>query len=196
MEDLLLNFIEHIGNNVSRKLQIELQIYVDDLLGKNNQSNNINITFDNENYEEIEHGVKHIISNYFKNCDEENFFHISQNLYNGYIEYDDSNIIKAVKYFVRIYSIFEEIKLKKFFCRWRINILYKDADSKFNKDKNIFPLIEKNYHSNNTCLNMDNFGKVHQNKNNQVIRNKNDIFNKLYMDAFKKQDEKLLNNEL
>jgi hypothetical protein len=194
MEDLLENFIQHLEKNVSIKLGEDLKRYINDVM--NNSPN----AFE-ENYEEIEHGIKQIIGNFFKNCEHKIFLEISKNLYNGYIDYDDNNIISAVKYFVRVYSKFEEIKVKKMFYRWRINILYPDnkKDNLGNYNKNISSSI--NNENFDSPISIETFNKLQQTKNkkknfkNNNDKNTNDIFNKLYMDSFKKQDERLLKDE-
>ena len=48
---------------------------------------------------------------------------MSANLYNSYVEYDDENFIKSVKMIVRIYSYYQELKLRKMFARWKIKTI-------------------------------------------------------------------------
>lgn len=195
MEDLLENFIQHLEKNVSIKLGEDLKRYFHEVMYNSPNA------FE-ENYEEIEHGIKQIIGNFFKNCEHKDFLEISKSLYNGHIDNDDNNIISAVKYFIRVYSKFEEIKVKKMFYRWRINVIYPESktNNQGNYIKNFTPSL--NNEIIDPPISIDTFDKLQQTKNtkknfnNKNDKNTNDIFNKLYMDSFKKQDERLLKDEL
>lgn len=119
-------------------------------------------------YQEIEFHLKSIITNYFQNCG--NLTKVSHKLYDAYIDNDNRELISAVKYIVRIYTKFWTLNIKKMFYKWRINALY--------------------YHNINTSVNEIPVAHV---EHKQVVNN---VFEKLYLDSFKKNDERLLNDEL
>lgn len=123
MEELLSNFSEHLSKILSPVLGKQIQNYIKDVyLSKYPEESDI-----------TEHDIKEIISNFLKRLNEDDMMKISENLYNCYIDNDDENLIQAVKVFARVYSKFEEIKIKKNFYRWRINILY-DKSKAENRD--------------------------------------------------------------
>jgi hypothetical protein len=109
MQDLLQKFKEHISKMISNKLGNKISDYLEKF--QLDQTHN---------FDEIEHDIKLLISNYLSNCSNADFNEISNSLYNNYIEYDDNNLINSIKFFIRKYSKYEDQKLKKLFYRWRI----------------------------------------------------------------------------
>lgn len=203
MEDLINNFCRHIKDNISNTLGQKLEYYIQNMLQNDSD------------YDEMEHEIKSIIMNYLKCCDKDNFYKISNNLYNAYVEKDDNDIVNVIKFMIRIYTKFQEIKLKKLFYRWRINSLYKNMNNKPIKNIQV-KRIEKDYSTikitnsesvnkiktneiknENIPMSIENYNK-RKNKENKisVAKQNNNVFSKLYMDAFIKQDEKILNDEI
>jgi len=175
---------------------------------------------------------------------------MAENIYDNFIEKDDENIIKTVKFLIRFYSKnLELIKLKKFF-RWRLNSISEDNNRSNNsyvtnnqKDKKrMNDSLERSNNNNNNNINNNNnynnnnnkYGfkdkekppkinsnkkiKEYNNANNNVNNNntpnnnnvhmdykyktleendeKMNIHNRLYMDSYKKQENKMLNDEI
>jgi hypothetical protein len=108
MEELLQKFQEYMLN-VSPKLAQKISDYLAKF--------KLNQTHD---FDEIEHDIKLIISNFLRNCNKSDFDQISNNLYNNFIDYDDIKLIKTIKYLIRIYSKYEDMNLKWYLYRWRI----------------------------------------------------------------------------
>jgi hypothetical protein len=215
MEEVLKNFITHLKTRIHPKLGEGME-------NKLNIQNEGNLG----DYDEIEHEIKSYMNNFFKNANSGDYFEIAKNLYNSYIDNDDENILKSVKFFIRMYSKFQEIKMKKIFYKWRINILFdNDGEIKLGQ-KNIQNKVQKNKSENKNKISGNNLPMSYEtyksrpqkeqliiqpptststleesnyiktmllNKNNSI---NSDIFQKLYLDSYKKQDMKLLNDEL
>lgn len=167
---------------------------------------------------------------------------MAENIYDNFIEKDDANIIKTVKFLIRLYSKnLELVKLKKFF-KWRINSLIPVEESepkniiKSNKDnkkkmehsdrsyeykeykqldKEVKKSLEKekplkssskklrenpdyyynSYNSNNNKKAKEYINMDYKHKSEEPEEKMN-IFNKLYIDSYKKQENKMLNDEI
>lgn len=111
MEELFYNFADHVGKMINPKLGNDIKIFL---------RKNINANTSTDEYTAIECEVKRIMTNYFKNANQKEYFEIATNLFNAYVENDDENLIRSIKYFIRIYSYFQTILLKKRFFKWRI----------------------------------------------------------------------------
>ena len=165
MEDLFMNFADHLSNIISPELGNKVKQYLRRrLLQKNNP----------EEYINIENEIKSIMTNYFENASDKDYLDMSANLYNSYVEYDDEIFIKSVKMMVRIYSYYQELKLRKVLAKWRI----KTIKLRMNKDNNLNHKIP-NY-MNNTNLkdksllrnNSARFSKYSDNYGNNTYNNK------------------------
>ncbi len=205
MDELLKNFCIHIDDNISKDLANEIRRYISGL-------GNIGID-SGEDYDVIEHDVKQIMSTYFK---KNGFGNIAENLYNGYVVNDDKCLISAVKIFVSFYSKFQMVRLRCLFMRWRINAenYYSDEEDNINNDSYIDNKNYGKYRSDNTggVMNMpvslNSRDCSSRSPNRSIDRDRGvgmqiqgnsdklDVFNKLYINSYKKNDEKLLNNEV
>ena len=114
MEELFLNFADHLSHIISPALGNQVKQYLRRRLRQNNNP---------EEYINIENEIKAIMTNYFENASDKDYLDMSANLYNSYVEYDDENFIKSVKMIVRIYSYYQELKLRKIFARWKIKTI-------------------------------------------------------------------------
>ena len=114
MEDLFLNFADHLSHIISPVLGNQVKQYLKRRLRHNSNP---------EEYINIENEIKSIMTNYFENASDKDYLDMSANLYNSYVEYDDENFIKSVKMIVRIYSYYQELKLRKIFARWKIKTI-------------------------------------------------------------------------
>ena len=114
MEDLFLNFADHLSHIISPILGNQVKQYLKGRLMKHNEP---------EEYINIENEIKSIMTNYFENASDRDYLDMSANLYNSYVEYDDENFVKSVKMFVRIYSYYQELKMRKILARWRIKAI-------------------------------------------------------------------------
>ena len=114
MEDLFMNFAEHLSHIISPALGNQVKQYLNRRLRKNNNP---------DEYINIENEIKSIMTNYFENASDKDYLDMSANLYNSYVEYDDENFIKSVKMIVRIYSYYQELKLRKMFAKWKIKTI-------------------------------------------------------------------------
>ena len=139
MEDLFKNFSEHVGKMLSPKLENEIKLYLSRKL-----INNSNI----EDYSEIENDIKNIMAIYFQSATDRDYLEMSTNLYNSYVETDDKNIIQAIKYFIRVYSYYENIRLQKILYKWRINAFKLKMQS--NEENTQFNNTNKNTKSSST----------------------------------------------
>ena len=153
MEDLFMNFADHLSHIISPILGNQVKQY---LRRRLLQSNNP------EEYINIENEIKSIMTNYFENASDKDYLDMSANLYNSYVEYDDENFIKSVKMFIRIYSYYQELKLRKVLAKWRI----KSIKLRMNKD---------NYLNNRITNNMNNINQ----KDKSLHRNNSVGFSKL-----------------
>ena len=156
MEDLFMNFADHLSHIISPVLGNQVKQYLRRRLGQNNNP---------EEYINIENEIKSIMTNYFENASDKDYLDMSANLYNSYVEYDDENFIKSVKMIIRIYSYYQELKLRKILAKWRIKsiklrINYKNSNSNL-KDKG----LHRNNSAGFTKLN-NNYGNSYYNNNN------------------------------
>ena len=114
MEDLFFNFADHLSHIISPVLGNQVKQYLRRRLRQNSNP---------EEYINIENEIKSIMTNYFENASDKDYLDMSANLYNSYVEYDDENFIKSVKMIVRIYSYYQELKLRKVFAKWKIKTI-------------------------------------------------------------------------
>ena len=146
MEDLFMNFADHLSHIISPVLGNQVKQYLRRRLRQNNNP---------EEYINIENEIKSIMTNYFENASDKEYLDMSANLYNSYVEYDDENFIKSVKMFIRIYSYYQELKLRKVLAKWRIKTIklrmnYKNFNNYNNKISNS-NLKDKSLHRNNSA---------------------------------------------
>ena len=157
MEDLFMNFADHLSHIISPVLGNQVKQYLRRRLGQNNNP---------EEYINIENEIKSIMTNYFENASDKDYLDMSANLYNSYVEYDDENFIKSVKMIIRIYSYYQELKLRKVLAKWRIKSIKLRINNK-NSNSN---LKDKALHRNNSAgfskLNNNNYGNSYYNNNN------------------------------
>ena len=104
------------------------------------------------------------MADYFQRASDKEYLEMATNLFNAYVENDDENLIRSVKYFIRIYSYFQNIKLKKKLYQWRINSLYKPSQS------------NNNSNNNNVYLSKSNSGS-------KIVTKNNSVYEKLYREA-------------
>ena len=168
MEDLFLNFADHLSHIISPVLGNQVKQYLRRRLHQNNNP---------EEYINIENEIKSIMTNYFENASDKEYLDMSANLYNSYVEYDDENFIKSVKMFIRIYSYYQELKLRKVLAKWRIktiklrmnnkNINY-NYNNKISNSMNNSNLKDKSLHRNNSA----GFSKLSNKYGNNSYNNK------------------------
>lgn len=192
MDELLRNFVGHLKMNFSMELAEQINDYL-----STKCLTNI------DDYDILEHDVKQIISGYIKKC---NFLNLSQNLYNGYIHNDDKALISAIKLFTSVYGNFQQIRLRCLLYRWRIlsitgldsNISQRNGNFKKVRSESldITRVRAKNQVDNKkTTKKNKNFNSL--NKTNHMIeRDQPNVFNKLYINSYRKNDERLLNEEI
>ena len=146
MEDLFINFADHLSHIISPVLGNQVKQYLRRRLHQNNNP---------EDYINIENEIKSIMTNYFENASDKEYLDISTNLYNSYVEYDDENFIKSIKTFIRIYSYYQELKLRKVLAKWRIKSIKLRMNNKNtnynNKIINNSNLKDKSLHRNNSA---------------------------------------------
>ena len=146
MEDLFLNFADHLSKIISPNLGNQVKQYLRMRLRHNSNP---------EEYINIENEIKSIMTNYFENASDKDYLDMAANLYNSYVEYDDENFIKSVKMIVRIYSYYQELKLRKVFARWKINTIKLRMHNKNNN---------YNYSFNNKKINNSMNNNLKENK--------------------------------
>ena len=146
MEDLFMNFADHLSHIISPALGNQVKQYLRRRLGRNSNP---------EEYINIENEIKSIMTNYFENASDKDYLDMSANLYNSYVEYDDENFIKSVKMIVRIYSYYQELKLRKILARWKIKAIKLRM---YNKNNNY------NYALNNKKINNSMNNNFKENK--------------------------------
>ena len=146
MEDLFMNFADHLSHIISPSLGNQVKQYLRRRLSHNSNP---------EEYINIENEIKSIMTNYFENASDKDYLDMSANLYNSYVEYDDENFIKSVKMIVRIYSYYQELKLRKILARWKIKAIKLRM---FNKNNNY------NYALNNKKINNSMNNNFKENK--------------------------------
>ena len=146
MEDLFINFADHLSHIISPVLGNQVKQYLRRRLHQNNNP---------EDYINIENDIKSIMTNYFENASDKEYLDISANLNNSYVEYDDENFIKCIKTFIRIYSYYQELKLRKVLAKWRIKSIKLRMNNKNpnynNKIINNSNLKDKSLHRNNSA---------------------------------------------
>ena len=165
MEELFNNFANHVGHLISPTLGMEIQRYLRQKL-RNGTSP--------DEYNNIENDIKMIMANYFQNATDQDYMDMSTNLFNAYVENDDENFIKSVKFFVRIYSYYQDINLKKKLFKWRINAI-KLKMLKSNNNKN--NMIVKSNSSSKIMGNVSNISNFNMNNNNMMNNNNNMYMN-------------------
>ena len=146
MEDLFMNFADHLSHIISPALGNQVKQYLRRRLSRNSNP---------EEYINIENEIKSIMTNYFENASDKDYLDMSANLYNSYVEYDDENFIKSVKMIVRIYSYYQELKLRKILARWKIKAIKLRM---YNKNNNY------NYALNNKKINNSMNNNFKENK--------------------------------
>ena len=146
MEDLFMNFADHLSHIISPALGNQVKQYLRRRLSHNSNP---------EEYINIENEIKSIMTNYFENASDKDYLDMSANLYNFYVEYDDENFIKSVKMIVRIYSYYQELKLRKILARWKIKAIKLRM---YNKNNNY------NYALNNKKINNSMNNNFKENK--------------------------------
>ena len=156
MEDLFMNFADHLSHIISPILGNQIKQYLKRRLGQNNNP---------EEYINIENEIKAIMTNYFENASDKEYLDMSANLYNSYVEYDDENFIKSIKMFIRIYSYYQELKLRKVLAKWRIKTIKLRINNKNISNSN---LKEKSLHRNNSA----GFSKLTNKQGNTSYNNK------------------------
>ena len=164
MEELFNNFANHVSHLISPSLGMEIQRYLRQKL-RNGASP--------DEYNQIENEIKMIMANYFQNASDKDYMDMSTNLFNAYVENDDENFIKIFKFFVRIYSYYKDINLKKKLFKWRINAL-KLKMLKNNNNKNNM-IVKSNSSSKimNNISNNSNFNYNNGLNNNNYYNNNN-----------------------
>lgn len=63
---------------------------------------------------------------------------LSNSIYDKFIENDDKNIIQAVKFLIRFYSKYQELKMMSYYYKWR-RCLYQSTIIKLSK-KGVFKI--------------------------------------------------------
>ena len=154
MEDLFINFADHLSRIISPALGNQVKQYLRRRLRQNNNP---------EEYINIENEIKSIMTNYFENASDKDYLDMSANLYNSYVEYDDENFIKSVKMIIRIYSYYQELKLRKILAKWRIRTIKLRINTKNNISSS--NLKEKSLHRNNSA----GFTKLANKYGNNII---------------------------
>lgn len=174
MDELLKNYIKHIQVNFSPELAGEL----DEILSKGLQ-NEIPI-------EDIEKTLQNRLCDYLRNLKSNEFEKTAKSLYEAYVDYDDENLIRSVRFLIRIYSKFLNLKLARFFCDWRIKTMQIANKQQYNKLD--FDIKTENMNNlNRRENNIEEFGftnderqeEIYYNKNkiNRIIRGKNELEN-------------------
>ena len=140
MEELFNNFADHVSKLISPILGNRIKQYLYNKLQEENSP---------ELYNEVENDIKILMTNYFQNATDKDFNDISTNLFNAYVENDDENFIKSVKMIIRIYSYYQELKLRKILAKWRIRTIKLRINTKNNISSS--NLKEKSLHRNNSA---------------------------------------------
>jgi hypothetical protein len=194
MEELFNNFAEHVSKLISPILGNRIKQYLYNKLQEENSP---------ELYNEVENDIKILMTNYFQNATDKDFNDISTNLFNAYVENDDENFIKSVKFFIRTYSYYQDLNLKKKLYRWRINVLKlkmkknnqnnkiskSKSSSQINNYNNQNPFMNNNYNNNSYNYNNgnnnfynNNFNNISRdNYNNNYSNNSMNYYNNNYM---------------
>ena len=172
MEELFNNFADHVSKLISPILGNRIKQYLYNKLQEENSP---------ELYNEVENDIKILMTNYFQNATDKDFNDISTNLFNAYVENDDENFIKSVKFFIRTYSYYQDLNLKKKLYRWRINVL-KLKMKKNNQNNNNYNNNSYNYNNGNNNFYNNNFNNMSRdNYNNNYSNNSMNYYNNNYM---------------
>lgn len=189
MEELFNNFAEHVSKLISPILGNRIKQYLYNKLQEENSP---------ELYNEVENDIKILMTNYFQNATDKDFNDISTNLFNAYVENDDENFIKSVKFFIRTYSYYQDLNLKKKLYRWRINVLKlkmkknnqnnkiskSKSSSKINNYNNQNPFMNNNYNNNSYNYNNGNNNFYNNNFNNMSRDNYNNNYSNNSMNYY------------
>jgi hypothetical protein len=184
MEELFNNFADHVSKLISPILGNRIKQYLYNKLQEENSP---------ELYNEVENDIKILMTNYFQNATDKDFNDISTNLFNAYVENDDENFIKSVKFFIRTYSYYQDLNLKKKLYRWRINVLKlkmkknnqnnkiskSKSSSKINNYNNQNPFMNNNYNNNSYNYNNGNNNFYNNNFNNMSRDNYNNNYSNI-----------------
>lgn len=157
MEELFSNFIQHIEKLISPNLAKTLKSYMKQQIAKG-------ITADD--YSTIERDIKMIMADYFQKAKDKEYVEMATNLFNSFVEMDDANLLRAVKYFIRIYSYFQEIQLKKKLYQWRINVIKRKKASQQTQQGNMNN-SNINYTRGKTTNKSSSTSNYHSDKNQQ-----------------------------
>jgi hypothetical protein len=166
MEELLKNYINHIESNISPILSNELNKIL-----KTNLENNIEI-------EEIEIKIKEAFIKYIKEMSSKDIGNTAKRIYDSYVDYDDNNLIRSIRFLKRIREKFSNFRLSKYFTNWRILSMINKKDNfdlnyKNNNNNNDIDTYNKNSMENNR-----NLSKQNNNKNKNSKEEVNEISNK------------------
>ena len=169
MEELFNNFADHVSKLISPILGNRIKQYLYNKLQEENSP---------ELYNEVENDIKILMTNYFQNATDKDFNDISTNLFNAYVENDDENFIKSAKFFIRTYSYYQDLNLKKKLYRWRINVLKlkmkkNNQNIKIAKSKSSSKI--NNYNNQNPFMNNYNNYNNYNNGNNFYNNNFNNM---------------------
>ena len=189
MEELFNNFADHVSKLISPILGNRIKQYLYNKLQEENSP---------ELYNEVENDIKILMTNYFQNATDKDFNDISTNLFNAYVENDDENFIKSVKFFIRTYSYYQDLNLKKKLYRWRINVLKlkmkknnqnnkiskSKSSSKINNYNNQNPFMNNNYNNNSHNYNNGNNNFYNNNFNNMSRDNYNNNYSNNSMNYY------------
>ena len=178
MEELFNNFADHVSKLISPILGNRIKQYLYNKLQEENSP---------ELYNEVENDIKILMTNYFQNATDKDFNDISTNLFNAYVENDDENFIKSVKFFIRTYSYYQDLNLKKKLYRWRINVLKlkmkkNNQNNKISKSKSSSKI--NNYNNQNPFMNNNNYNNNSYNYNNGNNNFYNNNFNNMSRDNY------------
>ena len=198
MEDLLENFSKHINKIISSKLGSKI---------RNLARATTNYRTD-EDYSRVESNIQMLIESYLSNLKDNDYKEIACNIFNSFVEEDDKNIIKAIKFFIRTYEHYQELNLRKKFFKWRktslklkiINSLV-NKEIKAQKDKNILNndinqnvINGKRYDDNEDNDNIDNNNMLNFSDNNNEDNNNNHIY--MNYDNFEKEKNGYVNRDM
>ena len=197
MEDLLENFSKHINKLISSKLGNKIR----------NLARATTTYRTEEDYSRVESNIQMLIESYLSNLKDNDYKEIANNIFNSFVEEDDKNLIKAIKFFIRTYEHYQELNLRKKFFRWRKtslklkiinNLVTKELKSK--KDKNIYGTNNNNNNNNinNNINNNNNVNKInglrYNDNDNEDINNNNminNVVNNNMMYNYNENDEDL-----
>jgi hypothetical protein len=190
MEELLKNFVHFIGNCFNKQLGDDMNNYLISSLKDNNYSD----------LNEVELKLKKLFKDFLKRSDINEFNNISQCLYINAVDQDDRNLIRGIKFLIRLYGKFQELILRKRLYQWRMSLYMKiEGNNKMRNTENQYHKREVSSYKEKPIPNNQNNRILNQQSKlvqQSISSQKEDIFNKLYNDAFKKEDKRLLNDDL